>query len=124
MFEANGAAYGDTFRVNATVNLNQASPSLTALADGGFALAWTDASGASDDRSELAIRAQIFSAAGARVSGELLINTSFEGSQVSPVVTALADGGLLTLERAFVAPLQPLIISLRRTQLPASKAAA
>ncbi len=32
---------------------------------------------------------------------------------------ALPDGGLLTLERAFVAPLRPLIISLRRTALPA-----
>ncbi|MCP5158238.1 MAG: esterase-like activity of phytase family protein [Gammaproteobacteria bacterium] len=31
---------------------------------------------------------------------------------------ALSDGGLLTLERAFVAPLRPLIISLRRTELP------
>lgn len=36
---------------------------------------------------------------------------------------ALPEGGLLTLERAFVSPLRPLIISLRRTQLPASKAA-
>lgn len=34
---------------------------------------------------------------------------------------ALPDGSLLTLERAFVAPLRPLIISLRRTELPASK---
>lgn len=33
---------------------------------------------------------------------------------------ALPDGGLLTLERAFVAPLRPLIISLRRTELPAT----
>ncbi|MDG4553973.1 MAG: esterase-like activity of phytase family protein [Candidatus Competibacter sp.] len=33
---------------------------------------------------------------------------------------ALPDGGLLTLERAFVAPLRPLIISLRRTELPAA----
>jgi len=32
---------------------------------------------------------------------------------------ALPDGSLLTLERAFVAPLRPLIISLRRTELPA-----
>ena len=31
---------------------------------------------------------------------------------------ALPDGSLLTLERAFVAPLQPLIISLRRAGLP------
>lgn len=31
---------------------------------------------------------------------------------------ALPDSGLLTLERAFVAPLRPLIISLRRTELP------
>lgn len=29
---------------------------------------------------------------------------------------ALPDGGLLTLERAFVSPLQPLVISLRRTE--------
>ena len=29
---------------------------------------------------------------------------------------ALTDGSLLTLERAFVTPLQPLIISLRRTE--------
>lgn len=32
---------------------------------------------------------------------------------------ALPEGGLLTLERAFVAPLRPLIISLRQTVLPA-----
>ncbi len=32
---------------------------------------------------------------------------------------ALPEGGLLTLERAFVAPLRPLIISLRQTELPA-----
>ncbi len=33
---------------------------------------------------------------------------------------ALADGSLLTLERAFIAPLRPLVISLRRTEpLPA-----
>lgn len=31
---------------------------------------------------------------------------------------ALPEGGLLTLERAFVAPLRPLVISLRRTELP------
>jgi hypothetical protein len=31
---------------------------------------------------------------------------------------ALPDGGLLTLERAFVNPLRPLVISLRRTELP------
>ncbi|HXH02040.1 MAG TPA: esterase-like activity of phytase family protein [Candidatus Competibacteraceae bacterium] len=31
---------------------------------------------------------------------------------------ALPDGSLLTLERAFVDPLRPLVISLRRTRLP------
>ncbi len=31
---------------------------------------------------------------------------------------ALPEGGLLTLERAFVAPLRPLVISLRRISLP------
>lgn len=33
---------------------------------------------------------------------------------------ALPDGSLLTLERAFVSPLRPLVISLRRTELTAS----
>jgi hypothetical protein len=32
---------------------------------------------------------------------------------------ALPDGGLLTLERAFVSPLRPFVISLRRTKLSA-----
>ncbi len=36
---------------------------------------------------------------------------------------ALPDGSLLTLERAFVAPLQPLIISLRRVRLPVAATA-
>lgn len=34
---------------------------------------------------------------------------------------ALPEGSLLTLERAFVAPLRPLIISLRRTEQPISE---
>lgn len=33
---------------------------------------------------------------------------------------ALPDGSLLTLERAFVSPLRPLVISLRRTELTSS----
>lgn len=37
---------------------------------------------------------------------------------------ALPNGSLLTLERAFVAPLRPLIISLRRAELPAPGEAA
>lgn len=37
---------------------------------------------------------------------------------------ALPDGSLLALERAFVAPLRPLVISLRRTELPATQTAA
>lgn len=36
---------------------------------------------------------------------------------------ALPDGSLLTLERAFVAPLRPLIISLRRVTLPSGETA-
>jgi len=32
----------------------------------------------------------------------------------------LPDGTLLTLERAFVSPLRPFAISLRRTELPTS----
>ncbi|MDS4040194.1 MAG: esterase-like activity of phytase family protein [Candidatus Competibacter sp.] len=34
---------------------------------------------------------------------------------------SLPDGSLLALERAFVAPLRPLVISLRRTELPATQ---
>ncbi len=44
---------------------------------------------------------------------------SAPGSALVDLVT-LPDGGLLTLERAFVNPLRPLVISLRRTEpLPA-----
>ena len=46
--------------------------------------------------------------------------SSAPGSALVAMET-LPGGGLLTLERAFVAPLRPLIISLRRAELPASE---
>ena len=46
--------------------------------------------------------------------------SSAPGSALVAMET-LPEGGLLTLERAFVAPLRPLIISLRRAELPASE---
>lgn len=60
--------------------------------------------------------------------GQIRIFTSSSRFWIYPVGNApssalvamevLPEGGLLTLERAFVAPLRPLVITLRRTELP------
>jgi len=61
-------------------------------------------------------------------SGQIRIFTSHGRFWIYPLGSApgsalvamesLPEGSLLTLERAFVAPLRPLVISLRRTELP------
>src|SRR5205085_3031517 len=57
VFNADGTKSGAEFLVNTTTQGNQNAPSITALADGRFAVAWTDDTG---DVSGSAVMAQIF----------------------------------------------------------------
>ncbi len=99
IYDAAGARVGGEFLVNSAVASDQAYPTITGLADGGFVVSWTDYSqgvgGAGGDSSSYAIKAQVYNAAGARVGGEFLVNSAVESNQEQPTITGLADGGFV-----------------------------
>jgi len=92
VFDAGGSKAGAEFLVNTTVAGTQVEPSITALADGRFVVAWTDQSATGGDTSASAVRAQVFNANGSKAGAEFLVNTTVVGSQSQSSITALADG--------------------------------
>lgn len=104
VYDANGTAVGSEFQVNAIEDEGQYKPAVTGLSGGGFVITWysdepdedaddgDDAEGDGDGRY---VSAQIFDADGNTVGDELLVNSSTEGDQTSPSITALEDGGFV-----------------------------
>jgi uncharacterized protein YheU (UPF0270 family) len=95
IFNADFTPVANDFVVNTTVPSYQARPAMTALADGGFVVAWEDLSGSGGDASSLAVRAQLFSAAATRAGGEFLVNTATSSAQFDPAIAALGDGRIV-----------------------------
>jgi len=95
MYDAAGVPLGGEFLVNTTTRLGQGTSSITSLASGGFIISWVDGSATSPDARGTGIRAQIYSASGARVGGEFLLNTTILNSQLSPALTGLTSGGFV-----------------------------
>ncbi len=87
-FSADGVKLGNDFTVHASLTGAQNDPTVTALTDGGYVIAWQgrDGNGAG-------VYLQRFDASGSRVGGEALVNTEIAGEQKHPTVVALADGG-------------------------------
>jgi hypothetical protein len=99
VFLADGTRVGSEILVNsATVN-EQKEPQITALANGGFVVTWTDRSqgfgGATGDGDEAATKAQVFAADGTRVGLELLVNTATADNQNTAQIAALSSGGFV-----------------------------
>src|SRR5688500_9704819 len=78
-------------RVNTVTADYQNYSSVIRLADGGWIVTWTTVQGVTG----LEIRQQRFAANGLAVGSESIVNTFNEGSQDSPSVTSLTDGGWL-----------------------------
>jgi Ca2+-binding RTX toxin-like protein len=95
---ASPAPLTDIFSVNTTTAGNQQAPAITALPNGGFAIAWEDASGIGLDGGP-AIRLQAFDAAGGKVGGEIIVNTTTSGIQDEPSLAALPDGRIVVTWR-------------------------
>ncbi|MGB8814008.1 MAG: hypothetical protein WCC57_12575, partial [Paracoccaceae bacterium] len=91
-FSANGVKLGAEFLINTTTINHQLEPSITALADGGYVVAWTDYSMTGADTSNTAIRAQVFNATGAKLGAEFVVNSLTWGGQYNASVAALTDG--------------------------------
>ena len=95
IFNADGTPRGPEFLVNTVTTSNQFQPTITALADGRFIVAWSDTSATGADTSFGAIRAQVFDAAGVGLGAPFLVNSSRSSTQDAPTITALADGGFV-----------------------------
>jgi len=92
VFNADGTKSGGQVLVNTTTNAIQDFPVITALADGGYVMAWDDLSLTGGDFSNTALKAQIFNVDGTRRGGEFLVNTTTLNQQEFPVIGSLADG--------------------------------
>ena len=82
-----GSLTGPEILVNSVTEGNQVGAAVTALSDGRFVVVWSgsDADGAG-------IRAQMFTAGGARSGSEFQVNTSFANRQDAAAVTGLTGG--------------------------------
>ena len=95
VFGADGARVGSEFLVNTQTANEQNAPSITGLADGRFVVTWQDYSGTLGDSDQRSIKAQLFTAGGAKLGREFLVNTQTERDQDTPDITGLANGGFV-----------------------------
>ncbi len=90
-YDASGVKQGAEFLVNSITTSTQNTPSVGALSDGGFVIAW-------DDRSthfSTDIRAQRFNAAGAPQGSEFLVNTITTIDQENSSISGFTGGGFV-----------------------------
>jgi Ca2+-binding RTX toxin-like protein len=100
-YDGSGAAVGGEIRIDTSM-INAGTPVITALADGGYVVAWTGegmVGGAPPD-----VYARRFDVNGATVGGETRINTTAAGSQSYPAITGLTDGGYVVTWDSHIGP--------------------
>ena len=103
LFSAAGAKIGGEIAVDAEVQNDQALPVVTGLATGGFVVAWQDSKPASGEPDTL-IRAQVFSAAGAKVGTSLVVSDTTAGERDFPSIASLPNGGFVVTWQHFTSP--------------------
>ena len=87
IFNANGSPDGNEFLVNTRLPDLQDQPDVAALADSRFVAVWVDHFEGNHE-----IKAQLFNANGSKTGMEIIVNTTGQGSQGDPAISALADG--------------------------------
>ena len=92
IFRADGTKDGAEFLVNTTTAKEQDTPAITALANGGFVIAWTDSSETGGESYGSSVRAQVFNPDGSKTGAELIINTDPALSHRDTAITALPQG--------------------------------
>ena len=95
-YDASGTALGSEFRVNTFTTNDQNYPRITALADGGFIIAWTSKNQDAGGTYPHGAYMQRYDASGNAVGGETRINQTTAESQVHPVVAELDNGNIVT----------------------------
>lgn len=93
-FDSDGQRVGDEFRVNTWTLYAQEAPSVSALDNGGFVVAWQSAG---QDKSQWGVYAQRFNADGSKAGNEFRVANSTLGDQQAPHVCELGDSGFAVL---------------------------
>ncbi len=89
-FEPSGMPLGAEFRVNDTVDYNQADPHAAMLPDGRFAIVWSNESEVTTDAWD--VRLKLYGSEGVELTGEISVNTETVGTQWRPRVGLSSDG--------------------------------
>jgi len=93
-FSATGTPVGGEFLVHSGTAGVQTAPAVAMADDGGFVVAWeNDALGDGNTN----VYARRFGATGAAFGGEFLVNTTTDGAQSAPAVSADADGDFVVV---------------------------
>lgn len=99
IFNADGTPATDQFLVNTPAEWAQHHSAITALRDGGFAIAYTSDPGLISHDGEILdegdILVQRFNASGDKVGLEVRVNVTNRGNQTEPVIKELADGRVI-----------------------------
>ena len=80
------------FVVNLTTTSDQTTPVVAATSNGGFLIAWRDASRLAPDVSSGAIRVRRLGPDGTLAATDLIVNTTFLNDQSEPALAVAADG--------------------------------
>lgn len=83
---------GSEFQINVYTTSYQNDPSVAALTDGGFVVAWGSDG---QDGDSVGVYARRYDAAGNPVGGEFRVNKTTASVQYQPSVAGLADGGFI-----------------------------
>lgn len=91
LYGSDGEALGDAFRVNSTIRGEQHAPTVAVADDGDFVVAWAGR-GVADKEG---IFLQRYSADGARVGDEVIVNTTLGGRQTAPSLAMDENGSFI-----------------------------
>ena len=83
-----------TAEISVDIDSFDQRPSVAALSDGGFVVAWQDSSG---DANGSGVLAQLYDAAGNPDGGQVPVNTTTTAAQLGPTAVGLADGGFVVI---------------------------
>jgi serralysin len=83
--------WGSEFLVNTVTLDSQNTPTITALPNGQFVVAWSDSHATPDDLTGAGIRAQVFNADGSKAGADFPVNTTAVGTQKTPAIATLGD---------------------------------
>lgn len=102
IFSAAGVKVGGEFLVNTQVQAGQDEPTITKLEGGGFVVSWTDSYGDGTSGNGADIKAQVFTASGAKLGSEFRVNTTTVNGQIWPAISGLAGGGFVATWVSYV----------------------